>query len=222
MVASAPTQTNARRPLIVIITAAILALLGIALLIGGVWLAVLGGTLYYAITGLAMLVTAWLLLRRPTAAFWLYALILVGTLIWALAEVGFAFWPLAPRGDVLVPLGIWLLLLWAFGAVRPLRAGAGYALAGSLVLAAIVLVIALATPHDLRGTLSLAGGSAPPADLVAQPDADWRAWGGTNAGDRFSALDQITPANVRQLKVAWTFRTGDTKGPTIRSRPPTR
>ena len=47
-------------------------------------------------------VTAWLLLRRAAAAFWLYALILVGTLIWAVAEVGFAFWPLAPRGDVLV------------------------------------------------------------------------------------------------------------------------
>src|SRR5579875_2956241 len=122
MVATAPMQTNARPPILVVITSVVLALVGIALLAGGVWLAVLGGTLYYAITGIATLVTAWLLLRRPAAAFWLYALILVGTLIWALAEVGFAFWPLAPRGDVLVPLGIWLLLLRAFGAVRPLRA----------------------------------------------------------------------------------------------------
>jgi quinoprotein glucose dehydrogenase len=207
-------QTAARPRLILVITAAIVALIGIVLLLGGAWLASLGGSLYYLVTAIAMLATAWLLVRRPSAAFWLYALILVGTMIWALGEVGFNFWPLAPRGDILVPLGVWLLLLWIFGHARPLRAGAGWALTGSLVLAAIVLVVALATPHDLRGEVSLADAGLPkPADLASQPDADWRAWGGTNAGDRFSPLTQITPQNVGQLKVAWTFRTGDMKGP---------
>src|SRR5689334_9886929 len=39
------------------------------------------------------------------------------------------------------------------------------------------------------------------------------AWGGTNFGDRYSPLTQITPKNVAQLRVAWTFRTGDRRGP---------
>ncbi len=161
-----------------------------------------------------MLATAVLLWRGATAALFLYALILIGTMIWALAEVGFDFWPLAPRGDVLAPLGIWLLLLWLFGPLRPARRAAGWALAGSLVLAAIVVVVAFATPHGIHGTLALAGASgAKPADLAAQPDADWRDWGRTNYGDRFSPLTQITPDNVRRLKVAWVFRTGDMKGP---------
>ena len=45
------------------------------------------------------------------------------------------------------------------------------------------------------------------------PAADWPAYGGTNWGDRFSGLAQITPANVGKLKLAWQFRTGDMKGP---------
>ena len=48
---------------------------------------------------------------------------------------------------------------------------------------------------------------------VTKPDADWRAYGRTQFGDRYSPLTQITPANVGNLKVAWTFRTGDLPGP---------
>ena len=44
-------------------------------------------------------------------------------------------------------------------------------------------------------------------------DKDWTAYGGTSAGTRYSRLDQITPQNVRQLQVAWTFHTGDLRGP---------
>lgn len=40
-------------------------------------------------------------------------------------------------------------------------------------------------------------------------DVDWPAYGGDVGGSRYSRLEQITPANVSQLKVAWTFRTGD-------------
>ena len=42
----------------------------------------------------------------------------------------------------------------------------------------------------------------------ASPD-DWQVTGGEPGNTHFSALDQITRANVKQLKVAWTFHTGD-------------
>jgi quinoprotein glucose dehydrogenase len=37
----------------------------------------------------------------------------------------------------------------------------------------------------------------------------WPVWGGDAAGTRFSPLDQITPANIDELEVAWEYHTGD-------------
>ena len=37
----------------------------------------------------------------------------------------------------------------------------------------------------------------------------WPAYGGDPGGQRHSTLDQIHPGNVRELRVAWTFHTGD-------------
>ncbi|MGH8372379.1 MAG: pyrroloquinoline quinone-dependent dehydrogenase [Gammaproteobacteria bacterium] len=46
--------------------------------------------------------------------------------------------------------------------------------------------------------------------LLAQAaDTGWSAYGGDPGGTRYSSLNQITPANVDQLQVAWKFRTGE-------------
>src|SRR3982751_3855227 len=37
--------------------------------------------------------------------------------------------------------------------------------------------------------------------------ADWTTFGGDNGSTRYSPLDQITKENVRNLQVAWTFKT---------------
>src|SRR5699024_5275538 len=42
------------------------------------------------------------------------------------------------------------------------------------------------------------------------PTGGWSAYGGGPGGMRYSSLTQITPANVGQLEVAWTYRTGET------------
>jgi quinoprotein glucose dehydrogenase len=39
--------------------------------------------------------------------------------------------------------------------------------------------------------------------------SEWPSYGNDKGGMRFARLTQITPANVSQLKVAWTFRSGD-------------
>src|SRR5262245_25263748 len=41
------------------------------------------------------------------------------------------------------------------------------------------------------------------------PPAGWPAWGGDAGGSRYSPLEEITRANVRDLELAWSFRTGD-------------
>ncbi|MGB8326357.1 MAG: pyrroloquinoline quinone-dependent dehydrogenase [Steroidobacteraceae bacterium] len=42
------------------------------------------------------------------------------------------------------------------------------------------------------------------------PDAGWSRYGGDAGGSRYTRLSQITPANVKDLQVAWIFRTGET------------
>jgi quinoprotein glucose dehydrogenase len=43
-------------------------------------------------------------------------------------------------------------------------------------------------------------------------NVDFQVYGGQAAGDRYSALTQINRSNVQNLRVAWTYNTGDTAG----------
>ncbi len=43
----------------------------------------------------------------------------------------------------------------------------------------------------------------------APGDSEWRTYAGSKEGNRYSASDQITLANVNQLKVAWTYTSND-------------
>ncbi|STP22063.1 glucose dehydrogenase [Escherichia coli] len=74
-------NTGSRR-LLVTLTALFAALCGLYLLIGGGWLVAIGGSWYYPIAGLVMLGVAWMLWRSKRAALWLYAALLLGTMIW--------------------------------------------------------------------------------------------------------------------------------------------
>ena len=58
---------------------------------------------------------------------------------------------------------------------------------------------------------ALAACSPPAAPPAAAPEADWPYYGGDAGGQRFSPAAQITPANVKGLKVAWTYSTGHMK-----------
>jgi quinoprotein glucose dehydrogenase len=51
-------------------------------------------------------------------------------------------------------------------------------------------------------------GERAPIDFSG-PIADWPEYGGDKGGTRYSPLTQITPANVTELEVAWTYRHGD-------------
>ena len=44
---------------------------------------------------------------------------------------------------------------------------------------------------------------------MSGPTADWPSWGGDEGGQRHTAATQITPQNVRHLKVAWIYRIGE-------------
>ena len=218
------TAANAERlrepsSAIPIATGILVGLIGLALLIGGGWLIALGGSWYYLLAGIGLVVTGALLLLRRRAALWVYAAVLIGTLAWSIAEIGFDWWPLAARGDIVFPLALWLLCplvtrglksdgrITPRAATLPLWAGVG--------LSIIVLAVGLfSTHHDISGTLANAG-DAPTSANAAEgpPDEDWRAYGRSQLGQRYSPIAEITPENAKDLKVAWTFRTGDGQGP---------
>src|SRR5688500_17826258 len=44
---------------------------------------------------------------------------------------------------------------------------------------------------------------------AADAAAEWRYYGGDPNGTRYSGLDQINRSNVGQLRVAWTYKTGE-------------
>ncbi|WP_439273234.1 glucose/quinate/shikimate family membrane-bound PQQ-dependent dehydrogenase [Pseudochrobactrum sp. HB0163] len=213
--------------MLISLTAILFAFIGIALGLGGIKLALLGGSLYYIITAAGFLLTAILLFMRRQAALWLYALIILGTLGWALYEVGFDWWPLGSRGGVIVLLGLWLLLPPIRRALSPAtreiaptvaqaRTGSASplpllaAIAAALIVAGISL---LKDPHNLDGSLPSQDVAATPDTGNTMPDGEWHQYGRTQYGQRYSPLAQITPENVGRLQLAWTYRTGDVRQP---------
>ncbi|MFM0019049.1 glucose/quinate/shikimate family membrane-bound PQQ-dependent dehydrogenase [Paraburkholderia azotifigens] len=200
-------------PVIAWLTILFALLAGLYLLTGGIWLVMMGGSPYYIVAGIVLLAVAWLIYRGNGLALSLYALLLIGTLIWAVFEAGFDFWALAPRTDILVLFGIWLLLPFVFRLFDvSARRGGAVALVVCLVLTGVALAYAAFNdPQEINGKVADNAAVSP-----AQPDAhpgDWTAYGRTQAGTRYSPLTQINQDNAKDLQVAWTFQTGDKKGP---------
>jgi quinoprotein glucose dehydrogenase len=207
-------------PMAITLTALIFFLIGAALGVGGVWLAVLGGSWYYILAALAFLVTSILLFRKRSSALLVYAILVIGTLGWAIWEIGFDWWQLAPRGGVIMLLGLWLLTPWIRSGLNEEEERSPSAWAPAIPLVVTVLA-ALGVagysmtqdPQQIIGELSKEAIISAP-DLGGNvPEGDWHQYGRTPYGQRYSPLKQITPENVSTLQVAWQYQTGDVKLP---------
>ncbi|MRW92835.1 membrane-bound PQQ-dependent dehydrogenase, glucose/quinate/shikimate family [Duganella sp. FT80W] len=206
-------ETSSTSPLSrfwLIVLGIVMLLAGLAFAVGGGQLALLGGSLYFLLAGLGLIASGLLIARRRPAGAQLFGLVYVLTVLWSLWDVGLTFWPLISRllamtaGAAIVALS-YPLLCRADG--RPPARGSSLAVALILALAALGGLAGMFVPHP---PVPFNGALAP---LVAvTPDTEqrnWSAYGNTSGGSRFVALDQITRDNVNQLKVAWTYRTGD-------------
>ena len=198
--AAAPSKPAAGWPARALALVLLLVALGIAW--GGVILAGLGGSPAYLVQAALLGWMAMLLWRGDARAPWLYGAFLVLAGAWAWAEVGANGWAMLPRLGLFYALGLVLLL----PAVRNgLHRGRGFGRGAGLALIAATLVApALALAFGTQAT------SDPSFRPLVQPTAngtgaDWPGFGGNAAGTRFSLLDQITPANAGDLKVAWTY-----------------
>lgn len=61
--------------------------------------------------------------------------------------------------------------------------------------------------------LDIDGVAKPHAQGAAKLDEGWAHYGGDAGGARHAALDEITPSNVKELNIAWAYRTGDAARP---------
>nr|WP_231853697.1 membrane-bound PQQ-dependent dehydrogenase, glucose/quinate/shikimate family [Erwinia billingiae] len=192
-------------------TSIVIAIVGLAMLYMGGQLLMIGGSPFYAIMAIGLLITAVALFKNKKIALTIYAILMWIVLAWMIFEVGFDKWQWIPRGDLIGLIGVWLALPWV---VRPLSKAQNPAnpakfhpFLGTTVIIMIAIVIGLMfyDPYPKEGNIT--NQRAPAETDVA--GNDWAAYGGTNNGARFSNLKQITTDNVSNLEVAWTYHTGD-------------
>lgn len=208
--AESPRRFRFSRSLLVLIVGGLLAVIGLILTIGGIWLAALGGSIYYLLAGIGLIAAGVLMMGgRPLGAY-VYLAVFALTLVWALWEVGLNPWALIPR--VVGPMVLAILVLLVLPLLEPRRwrwTTAFVAVAGVLLLSLIGILVS-------PGYLKHGPAGLPPTRAAAMADpslmpigADWPAYGGTYSARRFSPLAQITPENVGRLERAWVYHTRD-------------
>ena len=189
----------------------ILALIGLILALGGAWLAVLGGSLYYLLAGLGLVASGVMLVRRQALGAWIYVGVFVLTVLWALWEVGLNGWALVPR--IIAPTVLLVLVLAVWPTVDPGPPGRRKALIGFAALAVFLLVggvvVGQANRAKVDGPLPAIAAMTDNDPSLPRVGADWPAYGGTYAGQRYSPLSQLTAENVDKLQRVWMIRTGD-------------
>jgi quinoprotein glucose dehydrogenase len=187
-----------------------IVLLGLPMLVGGIYLWWLGGSAYYALAGSMLAASGWLIFRQQFIGFWLYIVTYVITIIWSFWEADGQVWALLPR---LFGMSLILVLLLPLSAKiqnSPLKPRRSYELA-SLVLISMFLVggfYGSNTPdsQSLRAANNASYDTDPSPRKVG---ADWPAYGGSYAARRSSPLKQINTDNVKRLERAWLFHTED-------------
>lgn len=210
MVREAKIAGRGGNPLTVLL-GLLLVLIGLVLACGGGWLLALGGSPYYLMAGLGLLLAGGLIAAGRVAGAWLYILVFLGTLGWAFWEVGLDKWALVPR--LIGPLVLLILVVVALPGLAPGRYSF-FRLLGAV--SAILLLTLLGGAGIAWWNRPMAPAALPPSGRQAMADpaplhagADWPAYGGSYSARRYSPLTQITSHNVGTLQRAWLYHTGD-------------
>ncbi|WP_151982478.1 glucose/quinate/shikimate family membrane-bound PQQ-dependent dehydrogenase [Acinetobacter guerrae] len=187
-----------------------LLITGLFYIIGGGKLISLGGSWYFLIAGLLTTASAFFIFKKKALGVWLFALVFVGTVIWALIDAGLDFWPLHSR--LMFPAGLFAALLLTLPSIRKYQyqtslSVPAYIIGGLTVLGMLGGLYGMFIPHP---TVKASGAELAliPVD-PSKKQVNWDHYGNDAGGSRFVALDQINRNNVSKLKEAWRFRTGD-------------
>ena len=187
------------------ITAIFIALVGLPMLWLGTELAMLGGTPYYLLASIMMILSAWWLFNGNKLGFLTYAGLVCFTLLWAIYESGFEFWSTGPKIWLVGLIGLWLCRtrirrsLWGED-LLPLLKMKSVQATGALTLVTLVGMIINLISYE-QNDIEIA------KFRDSQTAADWVSYGGNKAGTRYASHDLINTENVTQLQQAWVTRT---------------
>lgn len=101
--------------------AGLMLIIGLAVGILGAKLALVGGTLYFALMGVVMVIAAVLIFRNRRGGILLYAVAFIASVIWAISDAGWNYWPLFSRLFALGVLAFLAALVWPFLASPPAK-----------------------------------------------------------------------------------------------------
>ena len=185
----------------------ILFVIAFTLVLGGLQLLFLGGSIYYLVAGLALAYSGWCFWHEDPQGSLVYASLLFLTIAWSFMEAGTNLWALAPRILPFAVLGSWLLTPWQRnvlydGNPPPLFASSIAKAAVPLSLVIIVFVFVDDTGYEVSEMSARSGIN------TVNSATDWPSYGNSEKGTRYSPLDQINTDNVEGLELAWTYRTG--------------
>jgi hypothetical protein len=101
--------------------AGLMLIIGLAIGILGAKLASVGGTFYFAMMGLVMVIAAVLIFRSRRGGIMLYAMAFIASIVWAISDAGWTYWPLFSRLFALGVLAFLAALVWPFLSRQPAK-----------------------------------------------------------------------------------------------------
>jgi quinoprotein glucose dehydrogenase len=216
---SMPFKPAARPHLVARVFAGLLALLGLASVIGGGQLIAVGGSPFYLLSGLAIIASGVLVWRGSRRGGQVYASVLLVTLAWGIYESGFDGWALLPRLWLWFVVGIGFLIPGvrkspAGTAATPFGRVAGVFGAGLVVAVFIGTAAYKLGPPEPADPVYEAGrqsgiAASNAAYVPGGEDAgEWHNYGNDASGSRYSPLAQLDTANVAGLHKAWELKLG--------------
>lgn len=182
------------RPWWTIVTGVAAGLLGLGLLGLGAWLLLLGGSPYYAAAGLMLLAAGILIVLGRPAGIWLYAALLVGTVLWSLYEVGLDGWALIPRLVAPAVLGIWLFSPLVAGRLRVSRQSTVWPCYAAMAACAILIGLVFLAGYRITERRTIEAAAAP-ANTVAGIAA-----GTTTASLRKTGISTAAPRPATAIR----------------------
>ena len=199
-----PTMLRSAKP--PRITAVVFGIFALTLAWQGLGLLVVGGSPYYLLAGLAMLVAAWDLFAGRPRGFVIFSGLLLFTLAWAVYESGNGFWTVGSRIWIIGLMALWLCLPMIRRGLWPQPVPRLLSLLSVKISAVASLAVLSAMLINQFGSVN--NDYEPVLYGPAQNASDWHAYGGNKAGTRYAPFEAIDANNVDQLQRAWEVRTG--------------
>ncbi len=178
------------------------SVIGLFLFLGGIQLVLVGGSLYYLITGIILLVIAWAVGNKKTIAAILYQCLLGATVVWSVYEVGFDIWGLVPRLVAPTVLGLIFLLP---PVQKRLSLSKFINLTTLIVISLISGLLGFSFFNSIfkveSGDLVSENFNSKPTDFIY----NWSTVGGSLTGTKHIQASQISRNNVADLIPAWIY-----------------